>query len=153
MFLRWWTFTVVTTGLFFVGEYFMGIVEYILINDMTYLSSAILGIYLYVSAWIGTRAYRVDREHYFFKSETKKYWFLAESCMGLGMIGTLVGFLIILSTAFSDIDVTSTESMRQVIGNLASGMGTALVTSLVGLSLSILLKYQLVSLESANEGL
>jgi biopolymer transport protein ExbB/TolQ len=38
--------------------------------------------------------------------------------------------------------------MRTAIETLASGMGTALLTSLVGLIASLIMKYQLVTLES-----
>ena len=63
---------------------------------------------------------------------------------------TLVGFLMVLGQAFADIDTSSTESMTAAIGTLATGMSTALVTSLVGLVTSIWLKYQLVILEDGD---
>jgi len=74
-------------------------------------------------------------------------WFLSDAVLSLGMVGTLFGFLLVLGSAFTEIDTSSTESMTEAIGVLASGMSTALVTSLVGLLSSLWLKLQLVILE------
>jgi hypothetical protein len=71
--------------------------------------------------------------------------------MSIGMVGTLIGFLIVLTTTFTDIDTTSAAAMKEVIGTLASGMGIALMTSLMGLITSIILKLQLVLMENSNE--
>jgi hypothetical protein len=57
----------------------------------------------------------------------------------------------VLTTTFVDIDTTSTQEMKRVIGTLASGMGIALLTSLCGLVSSILLKFELVLLDAENE--
>ena len=56
----------------------------------------------------------------------------------------------VLTSAFTDIDTSDVEAMQEVIGQLTTGMGTALLTSLVGLISSTLLKVQLVMLDTAN---
>jgi ABC-type lipopolysaccharide export system ATPase subunit len=70
--------------------------------------------------------------------------------MAIGMIGTLLGFIMVLSTAFADVDTSSIESMKNVISTLSGGMGIALITSLTGLTSSLLLKFQLTVLEREN---
>ena len=70
--------------------------------------------------------------------------------LSLGMVGTLIGFIVVLSSAFGSIDVANPAELKQVIASLATGMGTALVTTLVGLVHSIVLKVQLVQLEEGN---
>jgi ABC-type long-subunit fatty acid transport system fused permease/ATPase subunit len=72
--------------------------------------------------------------------------------MSIGMVGTLLGFLIVLTSAFENVDTSDTQAMQDVIGQLASGMGTALLTSLMGLISSVILKFQLVMLEANNAG-
>ena len=67
------------------------------------------------------------------------------------MVGTLFGFLLVLYSTFDGIDVSDTESMKKAIETLANGMGTALLTSLVGLVSSIVIKLQLVILEDKDE--
>ena len=79
--------------------------------------------------------------------ENNIYWFTSDAVLSVGMVGTLFGFLLVLGSAFTEIDTASTESMTEAIGVLASGMSTALVTSLVGLISSLWLKLQLVILE------
>lgn len=66
------------------------------------------------------------------------------------MVGTLVGFITVLSTAFGDVDAANPEQLKQILSVIATGMGTALVTTLVGLVSSLILKTQLVQLEEAN---
>jgi len=75
-------------------------------------------------------------------------WFLAETCLALGMIGTVAGFLIMMVSAFSGIDIGNTESMQAALSSMALGMGTALYTTLVGLVSSLFIKSQLVNLEN-----
>jgi biopolymer transport protein ExbB/TolQ len=67
------------------------------------------------------------------------------------MVGTLVGFLIVLTTTFQNIDQTNAAEIKRIISELASGMGIALITSLTGLISSIIMKFELVMLESENE--
>ena len=66
------------------------------------------------------------------------------------MVGTLIGFLIVLTTTFTNISDYTPEELKSIIGTLASGMGIALITSLTGLLSSILLKFQLVLLDAGH---
>ena len=77
-------------------------------------------------------------------------WFVADGVLSLGMVGTLAGFLMVLYSTFQGLDVGDTDSMKKAIETLATGMGTALLTSLVGLVASITMKFQLVTLEGKN---
>jgi biopolymer transport protein ExbB/TolQ len=78
-------------------------------------------------------------------------WFIAETCLGLGMVGTITGFLLMLSTTFSNIDVSDVATLQQALADMALGMSTALYTTLIGLISSILIKIQLINLEDASE--
>ena len=73
------------------------------------------------------------------------------SCLALGMIGTVIGFLLMLGTAFSDLDVTSSEALQAALASMAVGMSTALYTTLIGLVCSLIIKVQLMNLEVALE--
>jgi len=76
-------------------------------------------------------------------------WFVSESCLALGMVGTVTGFLIMLGTAFANVDVTNAVTLQQALSDMALGMSTALWTTLVGLVCSLIIKVQLVNLEVA----
>jgi hypothetical protein len=75
-------------------------------------------------------------------------WFTSESLVTLGLIGTVSGFLLMLYSAFSDIDVSNIDSLTASLDTMATGMSTALTTTLVGLISSLHLKVQLMLVES-----
>lgn len=153
MFLKWWTALVLSAFVFIVGQYLFDWIGYIIIYDQTYLSFIILAIYIGATMKIGHFGYKLHNDNmmYHSKPDTRTLWYISESTMGLGMIGTMLGFLIVLSSAFADIDVGSVEATKEVIAKLSSGMGTALITSLIGLMSSLSIKLQLTMLESQYE--
>lgn len=132
---HWWF--VVNTGLLAlaIGQFKFGLGQLLLAADSTYLTFLIIGISLVTTATM------------YFK-QTDVHWFASDAVLSIGMVGTLFGFLLVLGQSLGDIDTSSVESMTQAISTLASGMSTALVTSLVGLVASLWLKLQLVILES-----
>ena len=75
-------------------------------------------------------------------------WFSSEAMITLGMIGTVAGFLLMLSSAFTELDVKSVTSVQGAISDMALGMSTALSTTLVGLICSVFTKVQMVILEN-----
>ena len=79
-------------------------------------------------------------------------WFASEAMITLGMIGTVAGFLIMLNTAFSGLDVNDIRNVQEAISDMAIGMSTALVTTLVGLVCSTLIKVQMVVYENSSNG-
>jgi uncharacterized membrane protein len=78
-------------------------------------------------------------------------WFASEAMITLGMIGTVAGFLIMLNTAFSGLDVNDIRNVQEAISDMAIGMSTALVTTLVGLVCSTLIKVQMVVYENSTK--
>ncbi|NWJ57897.1 MotA/TolQ/ExbB proton channel family protein [Marine Group I thaumarchaeote] len=112
------------------------------------MSYLIISIFLCTSIWIGTKTYKVGiQQDYNQKSDVG--WFISESCLALGMVGTVTGFLIMLGTAFANVDVTNAATLQQALSDMAIGMSTALWTTLVGLVSSLIIKVQLVNLEVA----
>jgi hypothetical protein len=122
--------------------YYYGAIDFIYNNDFTYISIVNLSI-LYLFTLVNLyKAYSQVTE------ASDNQWFMSDAVLSLGMVGTLSGFLVVLYSTFEGLDPSNTESMKKAIETLASGMGTALLTSLVGLVSSIIMKYQLVVLES-----
>jgi len=117
-------------------------------SDITRLSYLILIIFGCTSVWIGTLTYRVGiLQDYGQKADVG--WFVSESCLALGMVGTVTGFLIMLGTAFANVDVSNAITLQNALSDMAVGMSTALWTTLVGLICSLIIKVQLVNLEVA----
>ena len=85
------------------------------------------------------------------KEDLSVGWFIAESCLVLGLIGTVAGFIIMLGTAFVDIDVSNIDSMQKALSQMSIGMSAALYTTLMGLLSSLVIKLQLVNIERTIE--
>ena len=134
-FWTWWTISNLGVIAVVLAAYFLSLFDILYTTDSTGLSFIIMGI---------TFATTISL---YWQKARDWHWFVSDSVLSLGMVGTLYGFLIILGQAFVNVDTSSTESMTDVISLLASGMSTALVTSLVGLVASLFLKLQLVVIE------
>ena len=145
--LKWWLiFCLIVLG---IGTcFYFDVHKSLYESDITRLSYLILIIFGCTSVWIGTKTYKVGiLQDYEQKSDVG--WFISESCLALGMVGTVTGFLIMLGTAFANVDVTNAVTLQQALSDMAIGMSTALWTTLVGLVCSLIIKVQLVNLEVA----
>ena len=145
--LKWWLiFCLIVLG---IGTcFYFDVHKSLHESDITRLSYLIISIFLCTSIWIGTKTYKVGiLQDYEQKSDVG--WFISESCLALGMVGTVTGFLIMLGTAFANVDVTNSATLQQALSDMATGMSTALWTTLVGLVCSLIIKVQLVNLEVA----
>ena len=145
--LKWWLIFCITLLGLSACVYF-NIHKDLYAADVTRLSFFIISIFICTSVWIGTKTYKVGiKEDYDQKSDVG--WFVSESCLALGMVGTVTGFLIMLGTAFENVDVSNAATLQQALSDMAIGMSTALWTTLVGLVTSLIIKVQLVNLEVA----
>ena len=70
-------------------------------------------------------------------------WFVSDVVLTLGMLGTIIGFMIMLQGTFSSIEFNDTDSIRLALSSMSQGLFTALNTTLIGLVSSIVLKVQL----------
>lgn len=120
-------------------------------EDQTRLSFIIL--MLWAASTVSIGLWHIKKSHIEVMNLSKIGWYLAETALALGMLGTLAGFLLMLGTAFASIDVTNTATLQSALTNMALGMSTALYTTLVGLIVSIFLKSQLINLEHYADGL
>ena len=157
MFWRWWSiFSLI--ALFFSVVYVYDGFTYVWDNDITKLSFIIILEFVITSIFIGITSYRAGQapptQSILYKPamlKCKKHaetgWFLSETMVTIGMIGTIIGFLIMLSDAFVNFNVEDIESIKSVISTMAIGMSTAFITTLVGLISSLLTKAQLINLE------
>ena len=67
------------------------------------------------------------------------------------MIGTVIGFIIML-VGFGATDVSDSQSIQNLMGQISTGMSTSLLSTLAGLVCSVLLKLQFFNLsQSLNE--
>ena len=108
--LKWWLFLCVQGAVLAIANHF-GFFQDLFLKDPTRIGFGILGILLITSIWIGKKVYKLSKLNV---TESMKeeltndlsiQWFIAESCLVLGLVGTVCGFIIMLDTAFVDIVV------------------------------------------------
>ena len=78
--------------------------------------------------------------------------FASDTLMKLGLLGTIVGFIIMLAP-IAGLDVSDKSVLKSSMGLMSDGMAVAMYTTLAGLVGSILLKLQYYMLDSATSGL
>ena len=144
--LRWWLIFCMSILAGGIAVYFDLHID-LYDGDQTKISFLILSIFVLTSTWIGWCTKK--SEHQYQNIDTG--WFVSEACLALGMIGTVTGFLLMLSGAFADIDLANTATIQTALSKMALGMSTALYTTLVGLICSLTLKIQLVNVENENQ--
>ena len=150
--LKWWLIFCLTI-LGFGTLYHFNVHSLLYHADVTKLSFLIIIIFMFTSIWIGRKTYDLETTSVNCLDDTIDVgWFVAESCLALGMVGTVTGFLYMLGTAFENIDVTNATTLQDALASMARGMSTALYTTLTGLITSLIIKIQLVNYE-VNEKL
>ena len=79
-------------------------------------------------------------------------WFFSDVLMRLGLIGTVIGFVLMLSTVFQlkDNDI---QALQQLLGTMGSGMQVALYTTLSGLGCGLLISFQCQWLDRCADSL
>jgi hypothetical protein len=147
--LKWWLIFCLTL-LGFGTSYHFDLHSLLYHADVTKLSFLIILIFVFTSVWIGRKTYDLETTS-IVDSKVGVGWFIAETCLAIGMVGTVTGFLYMLGTAFENIDVSNSQTLQDALSNMAIGMSTALYTTLTGLISSIIIKIQLVNYEVGEE--
>ncbi len=77
-------------------------------------------------------------------------WHLVDVLLKLGLIGTIIGFILMLNSV-SNTETLDVDSMQLVLKQMSAGMGTALFTTLVGMMGSVLLGLQYLMLDKGAD--
>ena len=141
--LRWWFLFCTQIALGTVAYHF-NFFHHLYREDTTRIGFFILGILVLTTLWLGKKIYSRSKDF-------STGWFIAESCVVLGLVGTVTGFILMLGTAFTELDVTNITSVQGALVKMSLGMSTALYTTLVGLISSLVIKIQLVTIERQIE--
>ena len=79
-------------------------------------------------------------------------WFVADLLLSLGLLGTVIGFILMLGP-ISDLDTSDQGAIRTALAAMSGGMAVALYTTLTGLIGGMLLKIQGFLLDGAVQEL
>jgi len=146
-FLKWWLFfTLTIVGTIF--SYYSGMLGLIWEKDASYLSFVTILVFYVTSLICGTNIYRLCRVTNPSKDTLQSFekhedigWFISEVCLNLGMLGTIIGFCMMLA-GFDVLDISKQQTVQGLLTELGKSMATALYTTLVGLICGQLLKIQ-----------
>jgi hypothetical protein len=157
--LRWFALACTITAGLVVGISAGGL-RFLWGADATHITLGMLLLFVIVTLFIGRltairpKALANTHATYNTASLTRVVdacWFAAELEMGLGILVTVSGFLIAFSHGFAQLNLADTDAARALVAQMASGLSTALVGTLVGIASSMLLKLQLVNLETYKD--
>jgi len=146
--VRWWA---ILWGMIFVFGFLAAKNLFVVLwyADKSKVSFVTIFLFTIISLFIGYLTNTISRKQ---KIEHLKYlpacWFASDAMMGLGMIGTLIGFMLMLGTTMDSIDFNDVMTIKKAVIDMAAGISVAIVTTLTGLVCSLLIKLQLVNLET-----
>lgn len=184
---------VILFGSFLLWHY--GLFHQLVKKDITYISSIILILFIFINIYLGIASWRLSRQIYFAQNLgsnnrtshnlTSEYlqlldwqrkqtsnesepllarlvekihrghgtgWFFSDILMRLGLIGTVIGFVLMLSTVFQ-LKENDVQALQQLLGTMGSGMQVALYTTLAGLGTALLVSIQCQWLDYCADGL
>ncbi len=181
---------------FFVAATSGGL-AFVIEHDLTFISDAVMVIFLATTLFCGTRAWRLSRELMVVqrmaaratdplspsdlafqqqswvasflkqaslrsKPESREQlinvltdkvrgsheigWFITETMTKLGLLGTVIGFLVML-TALVGSNQLELTAMQSILRDMASGMGIKIIATVVGLLTNIVLALQWLMLD------
>lgn len=143
-FIYWWVIACLQVLFFAICAKF-GLYQEIIGIDPTQITKLIAVIHVGATLIIG---FSIWKKHEPF---TEALWYTAETQLSIGMIGTLIGFIIMLNIAFGQVSGGDIEGIKQSIAMMGVGMGVAIRSTLLGLLSSVLIKAQLIILDKACE--
>tara|TARA_R110002167_G_scaffold58891_1_gene166866 strand:+ start:245 stop:703 length:459 start_codon:yes stop_codon:yes gene_type:complete len=139
---------VILTGLVFAE--FQGALSLIVRNDASYISILIMSLYVGMTLFIGTLAYKSDVVNQEGKDKLLKQseaaYFTADHMFTLGLLGTIIGLCIATSGSLVD-----NLSVTEIVAGLKTGLNVSFYTTLCGIVFSLLLQLQLLVLKKDLE--
>lgn len=123
--------------------------------DVTKLSFIILAVFWIFIFHLGAIIWQYARGHYlwmpadYWRRRINPGWFVADKLTKLGMLGTVLGFIYMLSTSLSSVNLKDIASLQGALTCMGVGMGTALYTTAAGLMCAIPLRLQLYLFDRA----
>lgn len=179
---------------FFVAATSGGL-AFVIENDLTYISDAVMLFFVVTTTYCGARAWRLSRELVAvqqiaqhadesalaagswvarFHAQSRRTadpetrnklvdvlseklrgsheigWFITETLTKLGLLGTVIGFLIML-TALVGSSQLELSAMQAILRDMAAGMGIKIIATVVGLLCNIVLALQWLLLDRCAE--
>lgn len=149
LWLRWWLMFLVL-GVTTIVLWKENLFTAVWCIDWTKICFSIYALFALSTIYTGRLSFALSRNKLlnisWLRRRLKVLWYVADQLLTIGMIGTVLGFIAMLSSLFGT--TTFTPAMiPAIISKMTSGMSVALYTTASGLICSLLLKTQLIDLE------
>jgi hypothetical protein len=82
------------------------------------------------------------------KAREKLGWFVSESLLRLALLGTAIGFILML-VPLAGLNAFDVETLRQTLAGMSDGMAIALTITVAGIATALLLKFEYYLLDEA----
>lgn len=82
------------------------------------------------------------------KGREKLGWFVSESLLRLALLGTAIGFILML-VPLAGLNAFDVETLRQTLAGMSDGMAIALTITVAGITTALLLKFEYYLLDEA----
>lgn len=146
LFVTWFlSFLAMLGGAYFAFE--AGFFHFVYGADVSKLCFVILALFLYGYCRLGKilfDGHRVTSD----KLDTG--YEIADTSMALGMLGTVIGF-IVMSSSFTSVDFSDVNNIKDLFRLATDGMSTALYTTAFGLVSNIILRASHYIAEKADQ--
>lgn len=144
---RWWViFCSLIAGFFFAG--ITGGLTFVWEADHSKLSVLTIGLFWLMTVFVGYLTKKITTDG---DTSYEKYlpacWYASDVMIALGMLGTLIGFILMFQGNIAGLDPSNTDSVKQVIAAMSNGFSVGVITTVCGLIASVLLRLQLTNLE------
>ena len=87
-----------------------------------------------------------------YKGPNDSLWFISETILKLGLLGTIIGFILMLGPV-SSVQTFDASAMQEVLRKMSTGMGTALTTTLAGIICSSSVAFQTLIIDKGSDRL
>ena len=141
-----------------------GLIGLLLAGDRSGISYLIAGIWLVLTLrwlwllrWVQRQYdlptdFHTDHREAILARWLNHGWFAADSVLKLGLLGTIIGFILMLAP-ISNLSGYDATSIQSALGEMSAGMAVALYTTLTGLVANLLLRLQFQILADAMQKL
>ena len=147
--LKWW-FIFCSSLVGLLATYRLGYLQQLPSVDASYMGLLCLALYAYATLRVGVLTRRASKGQLPSDHDQDLIESHAIQLLELGMVGTLIGFMISLFAIDTGSLLDIAVSQKTLI-TMMQGLGTAIITTLLGLVLKLLLTLQILNLRSLQK--
>ena len=138
LFLKWALFaSLISIGAFIASR--LGWFGYVQNGDPTHITFITLGVFVLTTAWLGRVCWKFGAGDYQSAAHgLDSGWFASSVCVSLGLIGTVIGYFMMMQGVTGE----GEEAAKELVHQIRIGMGTVLINTIVGGICGLLIELQ-----------